>query len=435
MLDIHYIRENTKEVEKGMKDKGYEPKLLKSLLKIDKELSKLRPEVESARSQVNEGSKAIGGEKDQKKRDKLIASMKKIKDSLQGQEEQFNDLEAEYHSLMLQLPQPASSESPVGKSDADNVEVRQVGKKPSFKFTPKDHVELGELLDIIDIPRGVKVSGARFYYLKNEGAMLELALLHYTLQKLVSKGFTPFTPPVLVQYPAMMGTGYFPGGEEQAYSVGVSAGPNSPVESDGLSLIGTSEVPVAAYHADEMLNESDLPKLYTGISPCFRREAGNYGKDTHGLYRVHQFQKVEQVVICKNDPAESKKMHEMLLANAEEVLQDLNLHYRVVNNCTGDLGQGQLFKNDIETWMPSRDSYGETHSCSTFHEFQARRLKIRYKDSSGQKNFCHTLNNTCMASPRILIPILECNQQEDGSVIIPEVLRPFMGGKEMIEPK
>jgi len=274
----------------------------------------------------------------------------------------------------------------------------------------------------LDIPRGVKLAGTRSYFLKGDGALLEMATLKYTLDKLVSKGFTPFLVPHLVTDFAMTGTSYFPGGEEQAYRV----------EKDNVNLIGTSEVSVTAYHSGEILKEEELPKKYTGYSPCYRREAGTYGKDTHGLYRIHQFQKVEQVILCKNDPEESKKMHEMLLKNAEEVLQDLKLPYRVVAVCTGDMGQGQYYKNDIETWMPSRDSYGETHSCSTFHEFQSRRLNMRYKDKDGKIHFCHTLNNTCIASPRILIPILEIYQQKDGTVKIPEVLRPYMGGKTVI---
>jgi seryl-tRNA synthetase len=280
----------------------------------------------------------------------------------------------------------------------------------------------------------VKIAGSRNYFLKGDGALLELAILNYTLHKLVTKGFTPFLPPLLVNHEAMQGTSYFPGGEEQAYAVGVQR-PGEAMESDEKYLIGTSEVSVASYHSGETLSEDELPKLYAGYSYCFRREAGTYGKDTHGLYRIHQFQKVEQVILCKNDMEESKKLHELLLKNAEEVLQDLKLPYRVVAVCGGDIGQGQYYKNDIETWMPSRDSYGETHSCSTFLDFQSRRLNIKYKDADGNKKFVHTLNNTCIASPRILIPILEHYQNADGSIDIPEVLQPYMGGKSKIEKK
>lgn len=241
--------------------------------------------------------------------------------------------------------------------------------------------------------------------------------------------------PNLVNYEAMMGTSYFPGGEEQAYAVGVERIRGEGIEGDKKYLAGTAEVALTSYHADEILEENNLPKKTCGWSTCYRREAGTYGKDTQGIYRIHQFQKIEQVIVCKNDPEESKKMHELLLKNAEELLQDLKLHYRVVAVCTGDMGQGQYYKNDIETWMPSRDSYGETHSCSTFHEFQSRRLNMRYRDQEGKTQFCHTLNNTCVASPRILIPILECYQQKDGSIRIPDVLRPYMGGLETIDPR
>lgn len=233
-----------------------------------------------------------------------------------------------------------------------------------------------------------------------------------------------------------MGTSYFPGGEEQAYAVGVRKERTLPIEADGAYLIGTSEVSVTSYHADEVLTLSELPKRYCGISNCFRREAGTYGKDTRGLYRIHQFQKVEQVILCPSDPEVSRAMHQEILTNAEEVLQALELPYRVVAVCTGDMGQGQVYKNDIETWMPSRNGYGETHSCSTFHDFQSRRLNIKYvDDATGEKKFVHTLNNTCIASPRILIPILEMYQNADGSVTVPEVLRPYMGGQEKIGKK
>ncbi|MDZ4216759.1 MAG: serine--tRNA ligase, partial [Candidatus Gracilibacteria bacterium] len=368
-------------------------------------------------------------------REKAIAAMQGSKEDFKQQEQELKGLEERFQKLMLQIPSPALDRVPVGKDDQDNVEIRTWGNLPTFDFEPKDHVQLGEDLDIIDIPRGVKISGSRFYFLKNEGALLEMAVLKYTLDKLVAKGFTAFIPPVLVQYEAMMATGYFPGGEEQAYAVGSKAEREAAPEDDGLYLVGTSEVSVASYHQGEILEEKQLPLLYAGISNCFRREAGTYGKDTQGLYRIHQFQKVEQVVICKNDPEESTRLHALILANAEEVLQDFKLPYRVVDVCTGDMGQGQIYKNDIETWMPSRKNYGETHSCSTFHEFQARRLNLRYRDAEGNKSFCHTLNNTCIASPRILIPLLEIYQQKDGSVEIPEVLRPYMGGKGKIVTK
>lgn len=290
----------------------------------------------------------------------------------------------------------------------------------------KDHVELSKNLDLFDIERGVKVAGARSYFLKGEGTRLAHAILNLAMDHLHKQGYTLMDPPHIVSRQAMIGTSYFPGGEEMAYHLDE--------RDEGFYLIGTSEVPVASFHADEILSVDELPKRYAGYSPCYRREAGTYGKDTHGLYRVHQFYKVEQVVLCVADPTESEKFHYELLGNAEQVMQLLDLPYRIVDVCTGDMGQGQVFKHDIEAWMPSREAYSETHSCSSFYDFQARRLNTRYKNEAGKNTFCYTLNNTCIASPRILIPFLENHQQEDGSIRIPEALQPFMGGQQRITP-
>jgi len=289
----------------------------------------------------------------------------------------------------------------------------------------KDHVELGAALDIIDIPRGVKLAGTRNFILKGAGALMHQAILRLGIDRMIAKGYTMLTVPVLVNESVMYGTGYFPVGRDQAYLV----------ERDGMSLVGTAEVPMTAYHADEILDEAELPRKYMALSTCFRREAGAAGKDTYGLYRIHYFDKVEQVIICRNDEQASLEHHHEILRNAEEVLAALELPYRVVNVCTGDLGQGQVQKFDIETWMPSRNSYGETHSASRFHDFQARRLNLRYRDADGKVRFCHTLNNTVIASPRVLISMLELHQNADGSVTVPEALRPYMGGMESITPK
>jgi seryl-tRNA synthetase len=249
-------------------------------------------------------------------------------------------------------------------------------------------------------------------------------VLRFAQDMMIQKGFIPMQVPVLVREPAMRGTGYFPLGREQSYAI--------TNEDPAIYLVGTSEVSLTAYHMGETLEEKNLPRLYVGMSPCFRREAGTYGKDTAGLYRIHQFDKVEQVVICKNDVEESKRWHESILGNAEALLQALELPYRVVHVCTGDLGQGQAAKYDIETWMPSRNSYGETHSASRFYDFQARRLNLRYRDGQGKVHFCHTLNNTVIASPRVLIPIMELYQNADGSITVPKALRPYMNGMEVI---
>lgn len=402
-----------------------------AFIALDEKRRALQSQVDTLRAEKNKASEKIqklSGEEKQA----AIAEMRAQGDTEKTVSEELAQVEAAWRTLMLSAPGLISPETPEGKDDSENVELYTWGELPKWDFEIKDHMALGKALDILDVERGVKIGGSRSYFLKNEGMLLELAILQYTLNKLIEKGFTPFLPPLMVNREAMEGTGYFPGGEEQAYHLGVRNTETGEMESDEKYLIGTSEVAVASYHSDEVLKEEELPKFYAGYSNCFRREAGTYGKDTHGLYRIHQFQKIEQVVLCKNDLEESKRIHQILLKNAEEVLQDLKLPYRVVAVCSGDMGQGQYYKNDIETWMPSRKSYGETHSCSTFLDYQARRLNTRYKDKDGKTQFVHTLNNTCVASPRILIPVLEMYQNADGSITIPEVLRPYMGGRTII---
>ena len=423
MLDIKFIRDNPDLVREGARKKRIEVDIDR-LLEIDEERRNLLKESDQLKAEKNTASQHIARLKGDEKT-AAITRMKHISERIKYLESELNAILKEFNDLMLRVPNPPDEDVPEGKDEFDNVEIRRVGDLPEFNFQPLDHVALGELLDIIDIPRGVKLGGARSYILKNEGVLLEYAVLMFALRRMVELGFTPMITPHLVKDIAMIGTAYFPGGEEQAYTC----------ERDSLHLIGTAEVPVTSYHYDEILEEKDLPRHYCGISPCYRREAGTYGKDTKGLYRIHQFQKVEQVVICRADPEISASEHEFITNNSENLVKDLKLPYRVVIVCTGDLGQPQKRKYDIECWMPSRGGYGETHSSSKFHDFQARRLKMRYRDSGGNIQFCHTLNNTYVATPRILISILECNQQKDHSVIIPEVLRPFMGGIEVIEPK
>lgn len=437
MINLDDLRARPDVYQKAADDKGISVSV-DEFLAIDSRRRELLPAVEEMRAKKNDVSKKIPS-LDGEKKQKVIGEMKMLNGTLGEKEAELDGVERQWKRMQLLLPSVPLDRVPVGKDDSENVEIRTWGNVPTFDFECKDHVRLGEELDIIDIPRGVKVAGSRFYFLKGDGVRLEQAVLQFTLDHLIKKGFTAFTPPLLANYDAMMGTSYFPGGEEQAYAVGVDREPEvgnndneKMIESDHLYLVGTSEVSVASYHRGETLTKAELPKRYCGISNCFRREAGTYGKDTHGLYRIHQFQKVEQVILCENDDETSVSLHEEILGNAEEVLQALELPYRVVDVCTGDMGQGQIYKNDIETWMPSRDSYGETHSCSTFHEFQSRRLNIRYQDGD-DKRFVHTLNNTCIASPRILIPLLEIHQNEDGSVTIPEVLRSYMGGQEIIK--
>jgi seryl-tRNA synthetase len=335
----------------------------------------------------------------------------------------IKNLEPQFDELMQQVPQPADDDVPLGRDDTENTEIRKEGEIPKFDFELKDHVQLGLALGMMDIERGVKLAGSRNYFLKGDGAMLHWAVLRFAMDCMVGKGYVPLSVPLLMKDEAMRGTGYYPGSEEQTYRM----------EKDQLNLVGTAEVPLTAYRMGEILSADELPLKYVALSSCFRREAGAAGKDTYGLYRIHQFDKVEQVVICENSPEESRKFHEEILANAEAVMKALGLPYRIVNVCTGDLGRGQAKKFDIEAWMPSRGNYCETHSASKFYEFQARRMNLRYKDPATKKNvFCHTLNNTVIASPRVLIPLMELYQNSDSSITVPEVLRPYMNGKEKI---
>jgi seryl-tRNA synthetase len=425
MIDLHDLRERPLAYQEACKNKNINLDV-GEFLELDSQLKSLRAEVESLRASQNSFSKEIqklsGDEKNAK-----LAQMKDVAARVKDQGQVLKELEDRHRAVWLMMPGIPLDGVPVGKDDSENVEIRKWGTIPEFKFKARDHMELGKHLDIIDIERGVKISGARNYFLKGDGARIVHALMQLALDHLHKQNYILMDPPHIVKYDAMMGTSYFPGGEEQAYHLDD--------RDDDRYLIGTSEVSVCSYHADEILDLSELPKRYAGYSPCYRREAGTYGKDTAGIYRVHQFYKVEQVIICKADAAESAKLHAELLKNAEDVMQLLGLPYRVVDVCTGDMGRGQVYKNDIEAWMPSRKHYGETHSCSTFGDFQARRLAIRYKDEDGRNVYCHTLNNTCVASARMLLAILEIYQNEDGTVTIPEALRPYMGGQSAIKPR
>jgi seryl-tRNA synthetase len=422
MLDIRFIREHHDLVQAGAQKKHIDFDV-QDLLERDERRRSLINQVESYKAQRNRKSKEIPTLQGEA-RQAAIAEMQQVAAVSRTLESELREVEAAFETLMRLVPNVPADDVPEGLTDADNVVIKTSGEIPQFDFTPRDHVELGEHLDIIDIPRAVKLAGSRTYVLKHAGVLLEQAVLQFALQHMVRKEFTPMVVPHLVKDEAMVGTAYFPAGQEQTYRL----------PEDQLNLIGTAEVPVTAYHADEILRADELPKYYVGLSSCYRREAGTYGKDTRGLYRVHQFQKVEQVVLCANDPEVSNREHEHILHNAEELLQALHLPYRVVVVCGGDLGIPQVKKYDIETWMPSRQAYGETHSASKFHDFQARRLHLRYRDQDGTMRFLHTLNNTVIASPRILIPLLELNQRADGSVAIPEVLQPYMGGLQEIVP-
>ena len=421
MLDIKFIRENLEELKEVAKNKNIELDF-DQLLKLDSDRRELMQKIESFRTQKNKTSKEIPNmSKDE--RTAVLDEMKEVDVAQNQLEEKLKPIKDEFMKMMLQVPMNVDERTPVGKDESANVEIETWGGKPKFDFQPKDHEQLGKALDIIDFERGVKIGGSRSYVLKGDGARLEFALIKYAEDFIARKGYTLMSVPVIVNRFALEGTGYFPGGEDEIYQL----------EKDEKYLVGTSEVAIGTYHANEVLDEKNLPLRYAGYSTCFRREAGSYGKDTHGLYRVHQFMKVEQFIICRNDDNESRTRHEELLNNTKEFLQRLNLPYRVLNICTGDMGQPKYYMNDLECWMPSRDSYGETHSCSTLHDFQTRRLNLRYKDKDGNTKYCHTLNNTVIATPRILIPLIENNQNADGSITIPEVLLPYMDNQEGIK--
>ncbi len=413
MLSIDYIRENKQKVVDAAKNKNREVDVDK-ILELDEERKSSIHKIQKLREERNSKS-------NQKPDEAAIAKGKTIKDELKKLEAQLLETEIKLKQLLLQVPNVPLDQVPVGKDEKDNKQQRTWGKVPKFSFTPKTHTELGEGLDLLDTVRGSKVSGYRGYFLKNELAQLHIAVLMFAYQKLIKAGFTPLIAPALVKSFALEGTAQFPWGRAEVYET----------NDKDVFLSGTSEVPVTALHSGEILNEKDLPKKYVALSPCYRKEAGSYGKDTKGLYRVHEFWKIEQVVISKNDQEEGMKIHAELLKNAEEILQDLELPYEVMLMCTGDMGEPQQIKEDINTWMPSRNSYSETMSNSLMGDFQARRLDLKYRTKDNKTQFCYTLNNTCIASPRILIALLENHQQEDGSIKIPKALQPFVGFSEI----
>ncbi len=427
MIDLRLIREHPELVKQAAAQKKMSVDIDR-ILAVDARRRALETEFNDLRFRQNQAGEQIARAPKEQKAE-LTKAMSQIKARLKEIDAERELVEAELHALMLLVPQIPDPAAPVGRDASDNVEVRRVGtprRREEFGFDFRDHLDLGLHLGIIDIDRGVKIAGSRNYVLRGAGARLHEAVLRLAWDLMIARGFVPLTVPVLVNDRLMEGTGFFPLHRDEVYLC----------ERDGQSLVGTAEVPVTGYHSDEILEEAELPKLYVARSTCFRREAGAAGKDTRGLYRIHYFDKIEQVVICKADPAESAKWHEAILANAEAILQALELPYRVMEVCTGDMGQGKVRMFDIETWMPSRDAYGETHSASRFHDFQARRLNLRYRrGDTGKPEFCHTLNNTVIASPRILIPLLELNQNADGSVTVPDALRPYMGGLERIGPE
>jgi seryl-tRNA synthetase len=431
MVDIKDLRETPDKYRRGAAQKNVKVDI-DALLAAEEQRLLAQREFEKYRSEQNEASKEIGKLKDAVLKQAAIAKAGGLSTKVKEAEQGAKAAEAARDALLLQVPQPADDDVPIGKDASENVVLYRWGQPRKFEFKPKSHIELGEALGILDFKAGVKLSGSRSYFLIGAGAELHNAILRFAMDMMTREhSFVAMTVPVLVKEPALIGTGFFPAGRESVYDV--DPGPEEKF------LTGTGEVGLTAFHLGETIDEKDLPKKYTTVSTCFRREAGTYGKDTAGLYRVHQFDKCEQVVICRNDIEESKRWHQSMLSYSEEVLKRLNLPYRVIQCCTGDLGVKNASMQDVETWMPSRvnekdpdSGYGETHSASRLYDFQARRMNLRYKDAEGKLRFCHTLNNTVVASPRILIPIIENYQNADGSITIPEVLRPHMNGRDRI---
>lgn len=421
MIDIGEIRENPELFKQAIANKGIDLDL-DQLLDIDARRRTIGKEVNDMREQRNRITEEV--KRSSENRDVNIARSREIGVALAAKEADLQKIDAEFARLMAFVPGVPVAGVPIGKSEEDNQEIRRVGEPAKKNFDLKDHMELAIMHGMVDFEGARSAAGSRAYALTGNGALLELAVLRFALDRVIGKGFIPVLPPLMVKEHSLFGTGYFPIGEENAYEM----------ERDKQFLTGTSEVGIVSMRMNETYDLCELPLRYVGISACFRREAGAAGRDTKGLYRVHQFQKVEQVVFCVNSPEESEKEHFALLANAEEIVKALELPYRVMAMCTAELGLGQVRKHDIETWMPGRGNFGETHSCSTFHEFQARRLGICYRDEELKKHFVHTLNNTAIASPRILIAILENHQNRDGSIHAPVALRPYIYGREVLEP-
>lgn len=420
MLDIKFIRENKDLITLGAKKKHIDFDV-DALIALDDKRRELMTSVEAKRAEQNVVSEKILTATPEEK-GTMIAEMKVLKDTLQTQEEELKEILKQWQLLMVAVPNIPDMSVPDGKDDADNMEVKTWGEIPKFEFEPKGHVDLMLAHDMVDFDRGTKVAGFRGYFLKNDGVKLQFAMWNFVQDFFAKKGsFTPMVVPSLVRREPFMGTGYLPQSEEDLYKT-----------QDGEYLSGTAEVATMAYYMDEVLDKSQLPIKLLAFSPAFRREAGSHGKDTKGLIRVHEFYKLEQVVLCEASHAESVKYHEEVTANAEEIMQAFGIPYRIVVNCGGDLGLGQVKKYDIEAWVPGEKKYRETHSASYFHDFQTRRLNIRYKDEDGKMKFVHSLNNTAL-SGRPMIALIENFQQADGSIKIPEALVLYMGGQTVIK--
>jgi seryl-tRNA synthetase len=416
MLDLKFVRENSELVSVAIREKRVDLDLTQ-LLALDREVLALGRAMQELQERRNHNAKLIP-KASAEERPALIAAGRSVGEEIAAHKPKLEAAEQKLRELLLQVPNVPSAEAPRGASEADNVVVKTSGKLPEFGFAARDHVELLRLNAWAEFDRVAKIAGSRSYALRGRAVLLEQSLLRFALDTLVTRGFTPISVPSFASEAALLGTGHFPGGREQVYRL----------ELDDKYLSGTSEVTLNSLHAGEILDEAELPLLYAGSSSCFRREAGSAGKDVRGLIRVHQFNKIEQYVLCKNDPAESERWHHTLLEISESILSQLEIPYRVVDCCTGDMGLGKFRMFDIESWVPSEGKYRETHSCSNLGDWQARRTDLRYRDGSGKVRYCHTLNNTALATPRFLVPLLENHQLENGDVRLPEKLRPYLGG-------
>ncbi|XOB46521.1 MAG: serine--tRNA ligase [Candidatus Nealsonbacteria bacterium] len=406
MLDIKFIRQNPDKVKEGCRKKQVKIDI-NTLLELDRKRRNYLKDIESLRSEKKKLARAE------------IKKAKELKKQIKEIEPELKKIETEFNDLMLQVPNLPQEGVPEGKDESDNVVLRELGEKPKFNFAFKDYLEISRKLNLIDIKRAAKVSGTRFGYLKNEAVLLEFALVNFAFEELKKENFIPVIPPVIVKPEIMQGMGYMERGREEMYFI----------ERDNLYLIGTAEQIIGPMHSREIFKEKELPRRYVGFSSCFRREAGSYGKDTRGILRVHQFDKIEMFTFCR--PEESKKEHQLLLSLEEKFMENLKIPYRVVQMCTGDLGDPAAAKYDIESWIPSENRYRETHSTSNCTDFQARRLNIRYKDKAARLNFVHTLNGTAFAIGRTLIAIIENYQQKDGSIKVPQVLQKYTNFKKV----
>lgn len=419
MLDIKFIRDNQDLVKDAIRKKFIKLDL-SELISLDDRRREVLLATENLRAEQKKVSDGMVNA-DAAGREQLLAQLRPLKEQVTEKEEELRKITSDWRELMMKVPNVPDMTVPEGASDEENVEVRAWGEKPQFDFKPKDHIELCEQHDLADFERGAKVSGFRGYFMKNEGAQLFFALWQYTLDYFVKEGYTPMIVPSLVKREALYGTGYLPQGEEDLYRT-----------QDDEFLAGTAEVAMMSYYSGEVLDKASLPKKFICFSPCFRREAGAHGKDVKGIIRVHEFFKLEQVILCEANHQMSVDFHEEITKHAENIIQALKLPYHVVVNCTGDLGLGQVKKYDIEVWMPSQNKYRETNSSSYFHDFQTRRLNMRYRDDDGAMKYVHSLNNTACATSRLPAAIMENYQEADGRIRIPEVLKPYFGGKEYI---